>query len=270
MRKNRSGNKNINRQILLITGLALFIIAAGVMIAFINTTTYVVPILMYHAIADNDNATKLSVSPKSFARQMEFLNKNHYNVVTLEKAISYIKKKEKPPQKTIALTFDDGFYNNYQYADPALKKYNIPVTMFIVVNWVGGPGFLKWEEIKEMADSGIVTIGSHTNVHFWLLGSDDSFLKGEVAGSKKILEEKLGRKINYFCYPMGAFDAKSKKAVEDAGYACAVSTSPRGVAADDIYALKRVRVSRSANNLFVFWIETTRLYTWFKSHRESE
>ena len=71
-------------------------------------------------------------------------------------------------------------------------------------------------------------------------------------------------------YPMGAFDAKSKKAVEDAGYAGAVSTSPRGVAPDDIYAIKRVRISRSANNLFVFWADTTRLYTWFKRHKEAE
>jgi peptidoglycan/xylan/chitin deacetylase (PgdA/CDA1 family) len=268
MQKNKSGNAG--RRILLIACLALFVAAAALAAVFIKSTAYVVPILMYHSIDNNDNVTKLSVSPKSFARQMEFLSKNNYNVVPLEKVVSYIKKKEKPPQKTIAITLDDGFYNNYQYAYPVLKKYNMPATIFIIVNRVGNPGFLNWEEIKEMADSGIVEIGSHTKVHFWLLGSDDRFLQDEVAGSKKILEEKLGRKINSFCYPMGAFDAKSEKAVEDAGYACAVSTSPRGVAPDDIYALKRIRVSHSADNLFVFWAETARLYTWFKRHRESE
>ena len=269
MRKNKHGNKGLKRQILLIAGVVLVAIAAALIVVSVKTA-YVVPILMYHSIDNNGNDTKLSVSPESFARQMEFLSKNHYNVVPLGKVISYIKKNEIPPQKTIAITLDDGFHNNYQYAYPVLKKYNIPATLFIIVNRVGNPGFLSWEEIREMSDSGVVTIGSHTKVHFWLLGSDERFLQDEVAGSKKIIEEKIGKKVDFFCYPMGAFDAKSKKAVKDAGYACAVSTSPRGVAPDDLYALKRIRISNSANNLFLFWCKTTRLYTWFKRHKESE
>lgn len=257
-----------NNKILLIAGVILISIAAGLVIVSVETA-YVIPILMYHSIDHNDKVTKLSVSPESFARQMEFLNKNHYNVLPLEKVISYINKKERPPRKTIAITFDDGFYNNYQYAYPVLKKYNIPATLFIIVNRVGNPGFLSWEEIKEMSDSGVITVGSHTRTHFWLLGSDERFLEDEVAGSKKILEERLGKKVDLFCYPMGAFDEKSKKAVEDAGYACAVSTNPAS-APTDIYAIKRVKISRSADNLFIFWAETTKYYTWFKRHREVE
>ena len=270
MQKNRVNSKGSFRRILLIAGIALIIVAAALTSVLVNATAYVVPILMYHSIENSSDNTKLSVSPASFDRQMEFLRKNHYNVVPLGKVVSYIKKKERPPQKTIAITFDDGFYNNYQYAYPVLKKYNIPATVFIIVNRIDNPGFLTWENIKEMAGSGIVDIGSHTKVHFWLLGSDDRFLQDEVAGSKKILEEKLGKKVDFFCYPMGAFDAKSKKAVEDAGYLGAVATSPRGVAQDDLYAIKRVRVSNSADNMFIFWAKTTRLYTWFKRHKETE
>ena len=260
MRKNK---------LLIAGGVALIVIAAALTIIS-NKTAYVVPVLMYHSIDNADKVTKLSVSPESFARQMEFLSKNHYNVVPLEKVVSYIKKKERPPQKTIAVTFDDGFQNNYQYAYPVLKKYNIPATMFVVINWVGKPGFMNWEEIKDMSDSGIVAIGSHTKVHFWLLGSDDRFLQDEIVGSKKIIEEKIGKRVNSFCYPMGSFDAKSKKAVEDAGYLGAVATTPRHVAQDDVYAIKRIRVSHSADNLFIFWVKTTRLYTWFKRHKEAE
>jgi len=238
---------------------------------FMNAkTAYVVPILMYHSIDQNSKSSKLSVSPESFAMQMEFLRKNHYNVVTLEKAVSYISKKEKPPARTIAVTFDDGFENNYTSAYPILKKYNIPATIFIIVNRVGSPGFMGWEEIAEMLSSGLVAIGSHTKVHFWLLGSDPRFLKDEVAGSKKILEEKLGKRVNAFCYPMGSFDEGSKKAVEDAGYLCAVSTNPSGVSPDDIYAIRRVKISRSSDSVLGFWIKTTRLYTWSKSRKENE
>ena len=257
------------KQLLLLFAAAVIIITAAAAVV-VNKTAYIVPVLMYHSINDADKTSKLAVSTENFARQMEFLHKNHYNIISLEKAIAYIAKREKPPLKTIAITFDDGFENNYTSAYPVLKKYNIPASIFIIVNRVGAPGFMTWGEIKEMSGSGIITIGSHTRVHFWLLGSDDRFLQDEVVNSKKILEEKLGKKVTLFCYPMGAFDAKSKQAVKDAGYACAVSTSPNNTPLDDIFAIKRVRISNSSDNLFIFWAETTRLYTWFKKRRDPE
>jgi len=243
------------RKIKFIACAILIIIAAGFMIISAQTA-YVVPILMYHSIDYNDKVTKLSVSPESFARQMEFLRRNHYNVVPLGRVVSYLQKKEKPPRNTIAITFDDGFHNNYQYAYPVLKKYNIPATIFIIVNRVGDPGFMSWEEIKELSDSGIITIGSHTMSHFWLLGSDDKFLKKEIVDSKAVIENKLGKKVDLFCYPMGSFDAKSKKAVKDAGYVCAVSTNPAS-SPTDVYAIKRVKISRSSDNMFIFWVDST-------------
>lgn len=262
MEKSRSRNKNINRWLVVFSVVIVCVIAVTVFLSV--KTTYVVPVLMYHSIDHNDKASKLSVSPESFARQMEFLHKNHYNVISLEKAISYITKKEIPPQKTIAITFDDGVENNYKAAYPILKKYNIPAAIFVIVNKVGTPGFLTWPQIKEMSDSGLITIGSHTMTHFWLLNSEDAFLENELVNSRKILEEKLGKKVSVFCYPMGAFDAKSKKAVENAGYACAVATNPENVSPEDIFAIKRIKVSRVADNMLIFWGDTTRVYTWFK------
>lgn len=253
---------------IIILAACILIASAAVFAVFMSVkTTYVVPILMYHSIDQNYKSSKLSVSPESFARQMEFLRKNHYNVVPLEKVIPYLEKREKPPVKTIAVTLDDGYENNYQIVYPILKKYNIPATIFIIINRVGAPGFVTWEQIKEMSDSGLVTIGSHTKVHFWLLNSDKSFLDEEIVGSKKILEEKLGRPVNAFCYPMGSFDEASKKAVRDAGYLCAVSTNPPGVSPDDIYAIRRVKVSRSSDSMLGFWIKTTRAYTWSRKRK---
>ncbi|MDD5428224.1 MAG: polysaccharide deacetylase family protein [Candidatus Omnitrophica bacterium] len=238
--------------------------AAGACVWLFVQTAYIVPVLMYHSIDHNDKITKLSVSPESFARQMEFLHKHHYNVIPLEKAAPYIAKKERPPLKTIAITFDDGFENNYTEAYPVLKKYNIPATIFVIIEKIGSPGFLNWAQIKEMSDSGIITIGSHTKTHFWLLESKDSFLKSEVADSKDIIEGKIGKKVNVFCYPMGSFDSRSKKAVEDAGYVCAVATSPLKANPEDVFTIRRAKISRSSDNLLVFWGEISRLYTWFK------
>lgn len=253
---------------IVITAVCILMAAGLALAAYIHVqTAYVVPILMYHSIDHNSKNSKLSVSPESFARQMEFLHKNNYNVISLEKAVPYIARKARPPAKTIAVTFDDGFENNYTEAYPILKKYNIPATMFVIVNRVGSPGFVTWEQVKEMSNSGLITVGSHTKVHFWLLGMDKRFLDDEIIGSKNILEEKLGRNVNTFCYPMGSFDKDSKKAVEDAGYVCAVSTSPSGASLGDAYAIRRVKISRTSDNILIFWGNITRLYTWFKSCR---
>ncbi len=232
-------------------------------------SAYVVPVLMYHAIDHNDKATKLSVNPESFEAQMKFLRKNKYNVVTLDRLAAYIRNKENIPPKTVAITFDDGYYNNYQYAYPVLKKYNIPATIFIIVGQIGQRGYLGWKEIKEMSGSGSITIGSHTLSHKWLPSLDTGELRFELAASKASLEEKTGKPVNALCYPIGAHDPRVEKEARLAGYLYAVATNPgRFSPTDDVYSIKRIRISRTSDNLFVFWLETSGYYTWVKEHRD--
>ncbi|MCM8760762.1 MAG: polysaccharide deacetylase family protein [Candidatus Omnitrophica bacterium] len=250
-----------------ITAGFLIVIVAALLLSLKNA--YVLPILMYHSIDDNTRLSKLSVSPESFERQMKFLKDHRYNVISVEKAVSYIQNKERVPPKTIAITFDDGFYNNYKYAYPVLKKYGIPATIYVIVGKIGQPGYLGWKEIKEMSDSGLITIGSHTISHLWLPTMNTERLKSELNDSKKILEDKLGKPVKELCYPVGAHDERVKTCARQAGYACALATNPgRFAPNDDIYAIKRVRISRTSNNLFVFWIETSGYYTWIKEHRD--
>lgn len=231
---------------------------------------YVVPVLMYHSIGNEAKMTKLFVSPESFEREMKFLCKNRYNVVGLEKIVSYIENKEKIPPKTVAITFDDGYYNNYKYAYPILKRYKLPATLFIIVDKIGRPGWLDWRELREMSDSGIFTIGSHTMAHYWLPSLGTKKLEYELVSSKKILEERLGKKVDLFCYPLGAFDQRARDAVIRAGYRSAVATNPgKSYPSNDRYAIKRVRISNTSDNLFVFWIESSGFYTWVKEHRDS-
>lgn len=246
------------------------IIAATCLVVIFAKTAYFVPVMMYHLIDDNDGMTKMSVKPKSFARQMEFLQKNNYNVTGLGKVARYIEKKEKAPLKTVAVTFDDGFENNYTNAFPALKKYNIPATIFVIVDRIGKPGYVGWKELKEMADSGLVTIGSHTMSHQFLTSLDAEGLKRELNGSKEILERALGRKVEYLCYPMGRHNDLVKRIAKEAGYVCAVTTGSNKDTAsnNDIYAIKRVRISRTSDNLFTFWLKTSGYYLWVKGYMD--
>ncbi|MCX5678401.1 MAG: polysaccharide deacetylase family protein [Candidatus Omnitrophica bacterium] len=248
---------------------AVFLIIGSAAFVFMKTA-YVVPVLMYHAIDYNDKVTKLSVSPESFEKQMKFLHENKYNVVTLEKLVSYIKNKDKIPPKTVVITLDDGFYNNYQFAYPVLKKYDIPATIFVIVEKIGQPGWLSWKDIKEMSDSGVITIGSHTLSHKWLTDLGTKQLKSELSLSKAMLEEKIGKPVNVLCYPIGAHNQRVEREAGLAGYTCAVATNPgRFSPIDDIYSIKRIKVSRTSDNLFVFWLEASGYYTWVKERRDN-
>lgn len=229
---------------------------------------YEIPILMYHAIDYNYDKTKLSVSPKSFERQMKFLRDNEFNILFLKDAIDYISGQKKAPPNTVVITMDDGFYNIYEYAFPVIKKYKTPVTVFVVTDWIGKKGFLGWKELREMADTGLVDVGSHSETHTFMTSRRGKDLEAEILGSKQALEKGLGRKVATFCYPMGNYDALARKEVKDAGYSCAVATNPGALAPDDdVYVIKRIKISPTSDNMFVFWIKTGPLAMWIRNFK---
>jgi len=231
---------------------------------------YVPPILMYHYVYHGANPNdRLVVTPRTLERQMRFLKKYRYNVLPLKELANLIRDKKRIPTRAVAITFDDGFKNNYTFAFPILKKYNLPATMFIIVNEVGRPDKMSWEEMKIMRDSGIIDFGSHALGAEPLINiKSDSELKRQVFDSKKILEEKLNKEASMFSYPEGRFNPKIRQLVIDAGYKGAVATSPgKNFANGDIFALKRLRISSNADNLFVFWFEATGVYTFLKERR---
>ena len=235
---------------------------------------YVVPVLTYHSI--NTHIAKgmegLAVSPDTFDRQMEFLRSHNYNVIPLENLAALIKDNKKIPPKTIAITFDDGYVDNYTYAFPVLKKYRIPATIFIIINEVGRKerDRLEWEQIKEMQHSGLVTFGSHTLRHERLINiKSPQDLKAEVFESKRILEDKLSQKVNLFSYPEGCYNRQIRQLVMDAGYSAAVATTPgKQSLANDIFLLKRIRISENSRNMFIFAVETSGYYTMVKEYKK--
>lgn len=233
---------------------------------------YVLPILMYHSVSPDATAkNRLTVSPEAFERQIGFL-KRYYYVLPLEYLAGLVKEKKKIPSRALAITFDDGYRDNYTYVFPILKKYNLPATIFVIINEIGRPDRLSWDEIKTMQDSGLITFGSHALGPEPLINiKSEAQLKREIFDSKNILEEKLARPVNTFSYPGGFFNPKIRQWVIDAGYKFAVATSPgKKFPSDDTYILKRLRISSTSNSLFVFWIETSGIYTFIKEHRDED
>lgn len=256
----------------LIIFISLILIALGVYLVNSVRQRYIVPIIMYHYIHPNpDSKDRLTVSPETFDQQMRFLKERRYNVISLEKLATLIKDKKKIPSRTIAITIDDGHKDIYNYAFPVLKKYNFPATVFVIIDEIDRPqdDRLNWNQIKKMQDSGVVTIGSHALGAEPLINiQSEEELKRQIFESRKILEEKLKKEINTFSYPEGFFNAKIKKMVMDAGYKLAVATTP-GIhsPSDDVFALKRVRISSNSSNLFIFYIEVSGYYAPIREYQ---
>lgn len=231
---------------------------------------YVIPIIMYHSVElEASPVNPLIVSASDFEKQMAFLKKFKYNVVPLEEVGNLIRNKKKAPPRTIAITFDDGYRDNYVYAFPALKKYGLPATIFVIYEQIATGGKLGWGDIQEMQDSGLITFGSHTLNHRALVEySDMAEMKRQVFESKKVLEEKLKRPVNIFSYPIGAFNANVRQTVIEAGYKMAVATSPKKYPNNDLFALKRIRISPKSGNLLVYAIQTSGLYNFVKDNRD--
>lgn len=253
-------------------GIIISAVLAGLAIAFIFVirAQYVAPIIMYHNIDANSAGSRLSVSPESFKRQMRFLKNQHYNVVKLEDLADMVRK-NKFPLKTISITFDDGYENNYTQAYPVLKSLGLCATIFIAPALVGADGYLTWDQIAEMSESGVISIGSHSMSHAWLPDLADQKLDSEILGSRRSIEGHLRGEVYSFSYPVGGFNQDVRDKVIKSGYKIAVATNPgKKYPKHDLFAMKRLRISSTSDNLFVFWFETTGFYTWIKEHRDKD
>lgn len=249
--------------------IVFWLVSFCILVVFLMKEGRDAAILMYHSVGEPGVAGQgsLDIPEKAFARQMAFLSRYRYHVIPLSELEQMLREKKKIPAKTVVLTFDDGYENNYTKAFPILKKYHFPATFFIITNFIGKEEhfydhyfkFMTPAMIVEMANSGLITIGSHSMNHPFLpMIKDETVLNEEIAGSKKVLERLLHRPVKAFCYPVGGFTPHIEELVRKAGYSIGVTTYPRrGFACDDIYALKRIKVTDNSTNPFVFFVETS-------------
>ena len=212
-----------------------------------------VPILMYHYISANPKwpddllRTRLSVPPKQFAAQLDYLQRAGYTTITLDDLTAALRDGAPLPGKPLILTFDDGYEDFYTNAYPLLQQYNDKATIYIISHKVGLQGYMTWEQLRELAASPLITIGAHTRTHPALatLSAEQSW--EEMAGSKTDLEGELGIAVRHLAYPYGSFSATTLEQVQQIGFDTAVTTH-EGLShsLDHILALRRVRVNGGA------------------------
>lgn len=229
---------------------------------------YTVPILMYHRVGSFTARGDLNiVSQKSFAHQMKFLHKHGYHVISLDDLVEGINKGFSFNRKTVVITFDDGYEDNYDQAFPILRRYDIPATIFLVSDWVGSPDFMTWEQLREMQGSNI-EFGSHSRKHAYLPDvKHHAQLEDEIINSKKVLEENLGEPVRYFSYPSGGYTEEVKEIVIKAKYKGACATN-RGYDRFNTrpYELKRIRIN-DTDNWFYMWVKLSGYYNLFRAFK---
>jgi peptidoglycan/xylan/chitin deacetylase (PgdA/CDA1 family) len=221
-----------------------------------------VPILMYHYISvpppDADKyRLDLSVTPDALDAQMGYLAAQGYHPIRISELSDYLLHGTPLPPKPIALTFDDGYLDNYQNALPILLKYNFTATFFIITQFVDDrrPGYMTWDQIKELATAGM-EIGSHTLNHISLRGRSRAVQTSEIVGSKMMIEDRIGAPVKSFCYPSGEYDAVTISILRSAGY-LAATTEIQGTYQSErsIYELRRVRIRGSYSVAdFAHWL----------------
>ncbi len=208
-----------------------------------------VPMLMYHYVSvpppDADIfRLDLSVTPQAFEEQMVYLASNGYRTVRVADVVAHLSNGMSLPEKSIGLTFDDGYADIYESVFPILKKYRMTATFYVIVKLTEDrkPGYVTWEQLREMAAAGM-EIGSHSLDHLDLRNRTNTFLNNQIADSRRLIESRLGISVKTFSYPAGKYDDRALGVTRTSGYLGAV-TEIQGTqqSNSDIFEMRRVRV----------------------------
>jgi peptidoglycan/xylan/chitin deacetylase (PgdA/CDA1 family) len=176
-------------------------------------------ILCYHKVNDDEKGY-MCVPTETFRNHMKWLSENGYRSAGLFDLLE-----GKTDEKSVVITFDDGYEDNYLNAFPIMREYGFAGTIFLIARKIGEQSYLKISQIQEMHKADF-EFGSHTLSHPNLkpLSADEK--RREISDSKIVIEKLLGMQCDFFCYPFGHFDKESIEIVKDCGYRGACSNTP--------------------------------------------
>ena len=210
-----------------------------------------VPVMMYHDILPKKQVF-FDVTVQELEEHFQFIKSEQMTPISFNQLIAHLRTGSPLPSKPILLTFDDGYGGHYEYVYPLLKKYGYPAVFSIYTSNIGintGRSHVTWEQLKTMVADPLVTISGHSQTHPPdLTKLSDEQLYKELVESKKLLEENLGKPINYFTYPSGKSDRRVREQVVKAGYLAALSMDDKkemfAGESEDLFIIGRFGQSR--------------------------
>ena len=217
-------------------------------------------ILLYHHVAppervppDGADGWGFNHSPEAFERQLVELRRRHYRFASLAELVNDLSGGHPVSDDSVAVTFDDGWMDNYEYAFPVLRRLGITATFFVISRHLrpaaGDPKRMGPAELRHLVREGF-TIGAHSRTHPDLTRIAPEAAREEIAGCKADIEQTLGAAVDFFAYPGGAFNRGIVQLAREAGYKAACSIlGPKTNDPSSLFWLFRDLLSPGLNTL---------------------
>jgi len=211
---------------------------------------YHVPVLLYHRLGPTV-VDSMTITTKDFESHLRFLKENGYTVIPLKQLLDHKRGADVTPlpAKPVVIVEDDAHKSVYSDMLPLIKKYNVPVTLFVYPSAISNASYaMTWEELHEAKATGLVDIQSHT---YWhpnfkqerkkLLPADfDKLVSTQLGKAKARLEKEFGTAVDQLAWPFGIYDDDLLQRAAQAGYAATFTIERRPVtAADSLMKLPR-------------------------------
>ncbi|MGB2927294.1 MAG: polysaccharide deacetylase family protein [Desulfobacterales bacterium] len=207
-----------------------------------------VPVLSYYRLSKN-KPSKIAITQDDFKAQMKYLKENGYHVITLDQLLGFLDYQEQIPEKSVAITFDDGWISVYDIAFPILKKYCFPATIFIYTDFIGGGKAMSWKQIKELSEAGFdIQCQTKTHRDLTVLKEKESFkeyfksLEMEISYPKKLIKKKLNKECKCLAYPYGITNNLVIAMLKKHGYRAAFTVDNRS----NPFFIDKYKINRSA------------------------
>lgn len=201
-----------------------------------------VPILLYHrfgpVVADG-----MTVTTPVFESHLKYLKGNGYTVIPLRQLVDYFfRKGPPPPRRSVVIVADDGHKTVYSDMFPLVRRYRIPVTLFIYPSAISNASYaMTWDQLRELKKTGLFDIQSHT---YWhpnfkkdrkrMTTSDyEKSVDMQLRKSKERLERELSVKVDMLAWPFGIYDDELMSKARTYGYIAAFTIERHHANAQD-------------------------------------
>jgi peptidoglycan/xylan/chitin deacetylase (PgdA/CDA1 family) len=225
----------------------------------------IVPILVYHNLAPQAKG-RMVLATGAFQQQMRYLKSEGYRVIGLRDFVEATSQRRQLPQRSVVLTFDDGYRSFREHAYPVLKELGFTATLFVYLDYVGaGRNALSWKDLRELAAEGF-DVQAHSKTHADLrrtpTETDAQYaqrMQAELAAPLARFQRELGRPATALAYPYGAADDEVARRTGQAGYVAGLTVrrqanptfvSPLRINRSQIYG--EMTLEEFARNLNVF------------------
>ena len=204
----------------------------------------IVPVLLYHSVSDHPSKDeRFTVSTAMFEAHADAIEASGRATVTIGELARAVRGENSLPAGVAAITFDDGFADNHA-AVLSLLRRQLRSTVYVTTRPLGTTDRLTSSQVAELARMSGVEVGAHSVRHPYLDELGDAEIAEEVGASKRRLEDIVQARVRSFAYPHGAYDARVRQAVINAGYHSAVAVKNAvSHLGDDPFAIARWTVT---------------------------